>query len=95
MFWQKKKEPTLAEQTTEAVDRLSIEVGDLHFERLDALSTFRETANWLAQINEDLGQKSALCGTLMAQMARVQEHISQEVADNDKVRMKILDIIGE
>ena len=95
MFWQKKRELTLVEQTTEAVDRLSAEVGGLHLERNYALSTFRETANWLAQINEELGQKSALCGTLMTQMKTVQESISKQVEDNDKVRGKILDIIGE
>ena len=39
--------------------------------------------------------KSALCGTLIAQLQREQEGITQQVSDNEKVRAKILDIIGE
>lgn len=95
MFWHKKKEPTLVEQAVSAVDRIHVEIADLREERIDALSSFRDTANWLGEINEELGQKSALCGTLMAQLTAAQDAISQQVSDNDAVRCKILDIIGE
>lgn len=95
MIWRKKKEPTLTEQAVTAIDRLSTEVSDLRDERGLALSSFRETANWLAQINDELGEKAALCGSLIAQLTREQGKISQQCEDNDKVRCKILDIIGE
>lgn len=94
-FWKKKPEPTLTEQTVSAVDRLACEVEELRHDRMNALSCFRCTADWLSSINAELGEKSALCGTLIAQLQRQQEHISQQVSDNEKVRGKILDIIGE
>ena len=95
MFWRKKKEPTLTEQAVAAVDNIGFEIEKLHLEREFALNGFRETANWLAQINDELGEKAALCGSLVAQLNRAQENISKQCEDNDKVRCKILDIIGE
>ena len=95
MLWRKKKEPTLVEQAVGAVDRIQTEVNDLHEERMSALSTFRETANWLAEINGDLCQRIDLCETLTSQLHTAVDNMSKQVADNDKVRDKILDIIGE
>lgn len=95
MFRRKKKEPTLVEQTVTAIDRVTTEVNDLREERVMALSSFRDTANWLAKINEDLDSKAALCGSMIGQLQAAQESITRQVEDNDKVRMKILDIIGE
>lgn len=95
MFWRKKKEPTLTEQAVTAADRITGEIADLWGERACALSSFRETANWLAEINSELEEKAALCGSLMAQLTRAQQEISRQCEDNDKVRGKILDIIGE
>ena len=95
MFWRKKEEPTLVEQAVSAVDRIQLEVSDLREERVCALSTFRETANWLGEINEELCQKIDLCETLSSQLHTVMSDMSKQVADNDKVRDKILDIIGD
>ena len=94
MIWRKKK-PTLAEQAVTAMDNIGFEVERLHLEREFTLSSFRDTANRLAQINDELGEKAALCGSLIAQLTREQGKISQQCEDNDKVRGKILDIIGE
>ena len=94
MIWRKKK-PTLAEQAVTAMDNIEFEVERLHLEREFTLSSFRDAANRLAQINDELGEKAALCGSLIAQLTRAQESISQQCEDNDKVRGKILDIIGE
>lgn len=95
MFWRKKKEPTLVEQTVTAIDRVTTEVNDLREERGMALSSFRDTANWLAKINEDLESKAALCGSMISQLQAAQENISKQAEDNDRVRGKILEIIGE
>lgn len=94
MIWRKKK-PTLAEQAVTAVDNIEFEVERLHLEREFTLSSFRDAANRLAQINDELGEKAALCGSLIAQLTREQGSISQQCEANDKVRGKILDIIGE
>ena len=94
MFWRKKK-PTLTEQAVTALDDIVYHIEKLKLEREFALSSFRETADKLAMINDDLGEKAALCGSLVAQLGRAQESISKQCEDNDRVRCKILDIIGE
>lgn len=95
MFWHKKKEPTLVEQAVSAVDRIHVEIADLREERIDALSSFRDTANWLGEINEELAEKQSLIDSLEAQLAQAQGSINQQISDNEKVRAKILGIIGE
>lgn len=94
-FWHRKSEPTLAEQAVIAVDRISQDICDLWEERNATLNCFRCAAESLRDINQELGVKSALCGTLIAQLQREQAGITQQVSDNEKVRGKILDIIGE
>ena len=94
-FWHRKQEPTLAEQAVSAVDRISQDICDLWEERNATLNCFRCAAESLRDINQELGVKSALCGTLIAQLQREQAGITQQVSDNEKVRGKILDIIGE
>ena len=94
-FWHRKSEPTLAEQAVSAVDRISQDIDELRSEREMTLSCFRCAADSLRDINQELGLKSALCGTLIAQLQREQADITQQVSDNEKVRAKILDIIGE
>lgn len=95
MFWSKKKEPTLVEQAVSAVDRIHTEIADLQEERGDALSSFRDNANWLGEINVELCQKHELCETLESQLRDALADIGKQIAANNKVRAKILDIIGE
>ncbi len=94
MFWNKKK-PTLVEQAVTAVDRIYEEMSDLRDERDFALSSFRGTAARLGEINDELEIKASLCRTLQAQLAETQGHIEQHIQDNETVRSRILDIIGE
>lgn len=86
---------TLTEQAVTAVDRIQTDIADLQTEREDVLSCFRCTAERLAALNTELGEKAALCGTLAAQLTRAQEDIAKQVSDNEQVREKILDIIGD
>ena len=93
--WHGKKEPTLAEQAVSAVDRISQDVDELRSEREMTLGCFRCAADSLRDINEELGEKSALCGTRIAQWQREQAGSTQQVSGNEEVRAKILDIIAE
>ena len=95
MFWSKKKTPTLSEQAVTALDRIHAEITDLREERGIALSSFRDTANWLAEINADLTEKHKLCSSLITQMELDRLAIEHQISDNQKVQAKILDIIGE
>lgn len=89
------KQMTLTEQAVTVVDRISGGIADLQAQREDVLGCFRSTAERLGQLNEELGEKTALCGTLIAQLTQAQEGISKQIQDNEKARGKILDIIGQ
>ena len=91
-FW---KTLSLTEQAVAAVDRIEEDIDNLYSDRENALSSFRSTADRLDCINQQLCEKTALCGTLIAQLSRTQDSINRQVMDNEKVRGKILDIIGE
>ena len=91
-FW---KTLSLTDQAVAAVDRIEEDIEFLRADKEDALSAFRSTADRLDCINQQLCEKTALCGTLIAQLSRTQDSINQQVSDNEKVRAKILDIIGE
>lgn len=86
---------TLTEQAVTAVDRIQSDIADLQEAREDALSCFRCTAARLAALNTELGEKAALCGSLVAQLTRAREDITRQVVDNDQVRVRILDVIGD
>ena len=86
---------SLTDQAVAAVDRIEEDIEFLRADKEDALSSFRSTADRLDCINQQLCEKTSLCGTLIAQLSRTQDSITQQVSDNEKVRAKILDIIGE
>ena len=89
----KKKEPTLTEQAIAAVDRVTGEILELRNEADMATDHLRKAVNWLSDINQDLGTKSALCGTLIAQLTRAQGDISAQCERNDTVKSALLDIL--
>lgn len=91
----KKPQKTVVDQAVEAVDRIHLHIAHLHDERDDAVSSFRETADRLAEINEELEQQSTLCSALVGQLNVAKDCINRQHEDNARVREKILDIIGE
>lgn len=60
-----------------------------------AISVFRQTANELAAINEGLSKSLGTLGQLQAFIASQTESANKMIADNEAVRGRILDIIGE
>lgn len=89
----KKKAPTITDRAVTAIDCIGLEVGLLYDEANTTLSCLCEMANRLSDINQDLGTKSALCGTLIAQLTRVQGDISKQCERNDNVKSALLDIL--
>lgn len=89
----KKKATTITEQAVTAIDCIDLEVGLLYDEANTTLACLCEMANRLSDINQDLGTKSALCGTLIAQLTRVQGDISKQCERNDNVKSALLDIL--
>lgn len=82
-------------QPMAAVERIRGDVEKLNTRRNNLLADFRHTADGLLQCNEELTAKTALCEELVTQLIESQECMKNQIDDNDRVRAKILDIIGE
>lgn len=82
MFWRKKKEPTLTEQTVTAIDRIHTEVYELNEERVCALNTLSAVTDWLGEVNTELSERFNLCSALMAQLATAQSNIQNQIDAN-------------
>ena len=82
-------------QPMAAVERIRGDVEKLNTRRNNLLADFRHTADCLLQCNEELTAKTALCEELVTQLIESQECMKNQIKANDRVRAKILDIIGE
>lgn len=76
-------------------DRLYSDITDLKTMKDNALSSFRAVANNLGGINENLKDKVDKLESLIS-FAKEEKGVAEKmISDNDAVRKKILDIIGE
>lgn len=92
----KKKSHESAENITiNAMERLINDIDCLQNDKEDALSSFRMIANNLADINIHLNQKIQFFDGIVELISAKSKMAHQMVADNEAVRGKILDIIGE
>ena len=94
-IFKKKPHESTENITTTAMERLVNDINCLQNDREDALSSFRMTANNLADINIHLNQKIQFFDDIVEQIAAQSKMAKQMVAGNEAVRGKILDIIGE
>lgn len=78
-----------------ATDRLASDVKDLSIKRDMALSTFRQAATDLDNVNCGLRAKIAKFDELAQFIDSQRSTASLIIEDNDAVRKRILDIIGE
>ena len=86
--------------TTEQLIKMSSDkiAGDIQYlssRREYAVSSFRRAANDLAVINNSLIDKRVALQTLQEFIVAQDEDAAKMIADNESVRAKILDIIGE
>ena len=51
-------------------------------------------ATWLGEINDELAQKSALCGSLTAQLQATQETITKQTEANATMREQVMSLLG-
>ena len=75
--------------------RLAGYIKTLSDRRENAVSTFRRTASDLDTINENLRQNIAEFDDLLKFISDQRGSAEQMVSDNERVRGKILEIIGE
>ena len=85
---------TVPELAVTAVDMVDEEVADLRMDAADARACLRTAAESLAEINAELAQKSALCGSLVAQLQTTQSAITQQTEDNAALREQVLGLLG-
>lgn len=81
--------------TLRLTDRLASDITTLAGKRDVALSAFRQAATDLDNINSGLRDKINKFNDLTAFIDSQRSTASQIIEDNDKVRKRILDIIGE
>ena len=90
----------MTKKTTEqvlsmATTKLAGDITTLSAQRDSAISIFRETAHNLETINTGLRASMANLDTLAAFIQEQRGNAEKMVSDNEKVKAKIFDIIGE
>lgn len=95
MFKSTQITPTTEKVIEMATSTLAGDINGLSAQRECALSAFRQTATDLDNINSGLRQKLGNLEALTAFINEQSELANQMIGDNDKVRTRILDIIGE
>lgn len=91
----KPKPLTPDESMNLAVSRMENDIYLNRLRREDAISSFRRTANELASINEELESRSTFYTSLLDAIEHQKVTTEQMKVDNEAVRAKILEIIGE
>lgn len=93
------KKTNVVIETTEqivanAINSLSGDIATLSSQKESALSSFRSTANQLANINETLSSKVATMEQVINIATEEKDKANQMISDNEATRKKILEIIG-
>ena len=91
----KNKKLTTEQVLVTTTAQFAKDITNLTERRQTALSVFRSTAESLEVINADLAKSITNFDELTHFIAEQRAAASQMVSDNDKVRNKILEIIGE
>ena len=86
---------TTEEAINATTDRLASDITTLAGKRDVAMSAFRQAATDLDNINSGLRDKINKFNDLTAFIDSQRSTASQIIEDNDKVRKRILDIVGE
>ena len=86
---------TTEQLVSRAMDNISADIVDLQAKKDTALGAFRATASSLASVNEKLDAKIKTMDDLVNLVSSEKETAQKMMADNEAVRKKILDIIGE
>ena len=85
-IFKKKPHESTENITITAMEKLVNDINCLQNDREDALSSFRMTANNLADINIHLNQKIQFFDDIVEQIAAQSKMAKQMVADNEAVR---------
>jgi hypothetical protein len=89
------KKVTTEDAIKMATSHLANDITGLSSRKDSALSTFRRTATELSSINDALKTKLCNLDELSSFIQEQQNAANQMIHDNDAVRSRILEIIGE
>lgn len=88
--------PVTTEQIVESTtSKLASDINMLSMRKMRALSAFRQTAEELALVNGGLTQSLDTLSRLQSFIDEQTASTNRMIEDNEAVRSKILDIIGE
>lgn len=91
----KKKIQTMEEVFNSALVKLDADLHTIQAEKDATLSIFRQTATNLNNINQRLGTTVDNIENLIDYAQRSKSDVVKMMADNEAVRAKIIEIIGE
>ncbi len=89
------KKTTIEQAIFIVIDKLAGDISDLSTQRTRAVNTFRETVNELEANNVALQASVDNFNKLMAFIQEKKAEAERMISDNESVRQKIIDIIGE
>lgn len=75
--------------------KMANEIGALTARQNFAVSAFRQAANELESVNAGLAEQRSLLNGFANDLLTQVANLNTQMDDNDRVRAKILDIIGE
>lgn len=75
--------------------KMANEIGALTARQNFAVSAFRQAANELESVNAGLAEQRSLLNGFANDLLTQVANLNTQIDDNDRVRAKILDIIGE
>lgn len=75
--------------------RFESDIAELETQRVSALNVFRTTANKLNSINDKLTESVSNYDAMITVLEIKKQQAQKAIADNNAVRSKIIDIIGE
>lgn len=89
------KKTTTEQAISIVTTKLSGDIANLSTQRTNAVNTFRETVNELDSNNVALRASVENFNSLLNFIQEKKAEAEQMIADNESVRKKIIDIIGE
>lgn len=89
------KKTTTEQAISIVTDKLTGDISNLSTQRTRAVNTFRETVNELESNNVALQASVDNFNKLMAFIQEKKAEAERMITDNESVRQKIIDIIGE
>ena len=90
-----RKIQTTNEMISKATEGLDRDIERLSAQRYMALNAFRQTAYDLAEVNENLHEKVVKLNEIEEFINSQRSAANQMISDNEAVRQRILEIIGE